>query len=58
MALAAEGDQLVMAPVTTAQAQEAVGQNAALEEGVELVFDELRQIGPGGSLGLGERNGV
>ena len=31
-----------------------MGQDAALEEGVELVFDELRQGGAGGLLGLGE----
>jgi hypothetical protein len=29
-----------MAAVTTAQAQEAAGQDAALEECIELVFDE------------------
>lgn len=41
---AAEGDQLVVAAVATAQAQEAVGQDAAFEEGVELVLHELRQV--------------
>jgi len=35
--LAAERDQLVAAAVVAAQAQEAVGQDAAFEEGVELV---------------------
>lgn len=45
--LAAEGDQLVVAAVTAAQPQEAMGQDAAFDEGVELVFDELRQVGPG-----------
>ena len=29
------------------QAQEAVGQDAAREKGVELVLDELRQVGAG-----------
>ena len=29
-----------------------MGQDAALEEGVELVLHELRQIGPGGSFDL------
>ena len=29
-------------------------QDAALEEGVELVLDELRQVGSGGLFGLGE----
>jgi hypothetical protein len=46
--LATEGDQLVMAAVAAAQAQEAEGQDAAFEESVELVFDELRQVGAGG----------
>jgi hypothetical protein len=36
------------------QAQEAVGKDAAFEEGVEVVFDELRQVGPGGHLCLGD----
>jgi hypothetical protein len=45
--LATEGDQLVVAAVTAAQAQEAVGQDAAFEKSVELVLDELRQVGAG-----------
>ncbi len=53
-ALAAEGQQLVVAAILAAQAQEAVGQDAAFEEGVELVFDELRQPGTGALFGLGE----
>ena len=53
-ALAAEGDEFVVAAVAAAQAQEAVRQDAALEEGVEFVLDELRQAGAGGLLGLGE----
>jgi len=44
----------VVAAVAAAQAQEAVGQDAAFEEGVELVFDEMRQVGPGGHLCLGD----
>jgi len=48
--LAREGDQLVVAAVAAAQSQEAVGQDAALQEGVELILDELRQVGA--SLGL------
>ena len=52
--LAAEGDQLVVAAITAAQAQEAVGQDAAFQEGVELVLDELRQAGAGSDFGLGE----
>ena len=56
---AAEGEQLVVAAVAAAQAQEAVGQDAALEEGVELVFDELRQVCAGCVFGLSEeRRGV
>ena len=43
-----------MAAVTAAQAQEAVGQDAAFEEGVELVLHELRQVGSGCRFGLGE----
>ena len=39
---AREGDQLLMAAVPTAQPQEAVGENAAVEKVVELVFDKLR----------------
>jgi hypothetical protein len=53
-ALAAEGQQLVVAAVAAAQAQEAVGQDAAFQEGVELVLDELRQVGAGSVFGLGE----
>ena len=53
-ALAAERDQLVLAAVGAAQAQETVRQDAALEEGVELVLDELRQAGASGGLGLSE----
>jgi hypothetical protein len=48
---AAEGDQLVVAAVAAVQAQEAVGQDAALEEVVELVFDKLRQV-CAGSVGI------
>ena len=35
-------------------AREAVGQDAALEEDVELVLDELWQVGAGGRLYLGD----
>jgi|APFre7841882724_1041349.scaffolds.fasta_scaffold22058_2 hypothetical protein len=35
-------------------AQEAVRDDAAFNEGVELVLHELRQIGRGGGFGLGE----
>jgi hypothetical protein len=48
-----------VAAVATAQAQEAVGQDPAFEEGVELVFDELRQVCAGRVFGLSEeRRGV
>ena len=43
-----------MAAIGAAQAQEAVRQDAALQESVELVFDELRQAGAKGLFGLGE----
>jgi len=43
-AFAAEGDQLVVAAVVAAQPQEAVGQDAAFKEGVELVLHKLRQV--------------
>ena len=49
-ALATEGDQFVVAAIDAAQAQEAVRQDAALQESVELVFGELRQAGTGGRL--------
>ena len=47
-------DQLVVPAIPAAQAQEAVGQDAAFEEGVELVLHELRQVGADGSFGLGD----
>jgi len=50
--LAAEGDQLVVA--AAAQSHEAVGQDPAFEADIELVLDELRQVGPGGGFDLGE----
>jgi len=43
-----------VAAILTARAQEAVGQDAAFEEGVELVLDELRQVGAGSVFGLCE----
>ena len=52
--LAAERDQLVVAAVAAVQAQEAVGQDAAFEARVELILDELRQVGAGCVFGLGE----
>ncbi len=55
-ALATEGQQLVVPAIPAAQPQEAVGQDAAFEEGVELVFDELRQVGAGSVFGLGEES--
>ena len=45
-----------MTAVPAAQAQEAVGQDAALQEGVELVTDELRQPGTASLFGLGEES--
>jgi len=46
-ALAVVGHQLVMPAVIATQAQEAVGQDAALQKGVELVLHKLRQVGAG-----------
>ena len=51
-ALAAEGQQLVVAARAAAQPQEPVGQDAALQEGVELVFDEPRQFTAGTGLSV------
>ena len=45
---------LVVPTIAAAQPQEAIGKDAAFEEGVELVFDELRQVGSGGRLRLGD----
>ena len=56
-ALAAEGQQLVVAAFAAAQPQEAVGQDAALEEGVEFFCDESRQRGPRAGLGVGDEVG-
>ena len=53
-ALAAERDQLVLAAVGAAQAQETVRQDAALKKGLELVLHELRQAGARGGVDLGE----
>ena len=53
-ALATERHELVVAAIGAAQAQEAVRQDAALQECVELVFDKLRQAGAKGLFGLGE----
>lgn len=43
-----------MSALATAQAKEPVREDAAVEEGIELVLDELRQACGGGLLGLGE----
>ena len=43
-----------MAAVAAAQAQEAVRQDAARQEGLELVLDELRQVGTGGGFSFGD----
>ena len=57
--LAAEREQLVVAAVTATQAHEAVGQDAALQEGVELVLHKLRLVGAGcGLVLLEESRGV
>jgi hypothetical protein len=46
-----------VAALAAAQPQKAVGQDAALEEGVELVFDEPWQFGAGAGLGVGDEAG-
>ena len=43
-----------VAAVAAAQPQEAVGQDAAFEEGVELVLHRSRQVGAGSDFSLGE----
>ena len=53
-AFATEGDQFVVATIGAAQAQEAMRQDAALQERVELVFDELGQASASSFLGLSE----
>jgi hypothetical protein len=55
--LAAEGQQLVVAALAAAQPQKPVGQDAALEEGVELVLDEAGQLGPGTGFDMGDEAG-
>jgi hypothetical protein len=55
--LAAEGQPLVGAAFAAAQPQEAVGQDAAFEEGVELSLDETRQLRAGVGLGVGDEAG-
>ena len=54
---AAEGHKLVVPAVAAMQAQEAVGQDAAFQEGVELVLHKLRQIGANRGLSLLEEGG-
>jgi len=46
-----------MAALAVAQPQEAVGQDAAFDEGVELVLDEARQLRFGVGLGAGDEAG-
>jgi hypothetical protein len=46
-----------VAAFAAAQPLEAVGQDAALEEGAELVLDESRQLGAGTGLGVGDEAG-
>lgn len=56
-ALAAERRQLVVPALAAPQPQEAVHQDAALEEDVELAPDEARQFGVGAGLGAGDEAG-
>jgi len=55
--LAADRQQLVVAALASAQPQEAAGQDAALEEGIELVFDEPVQLGTRARFGVGNEAG-
>jgi hypothetical protein len=52
--LATEGDEFVVTAVAAAQSQETVREDAALQERVELVLHELRQVGSGGRLCFGD----
>jgi len=56
-ALAVEGQQFVGAALDAAKSQVAVRQDATLEEGVELLFDEVGQFGPGAGFGVGDEAG-
>ena len=53
----AERQQLVAPAVAAPQPQEAVSQDAALEEGVELVLEEARQFRTGAGLGVRDEAG-
>ena len=53
-AFAAEGDQLVVTAVGATQPKETVRQDAALQEGIELVLDEGRQARTRGGRDLSE----
>jgi hypothetical protein len=39
-----------------AQPEEAMGQDAARQEGIELVLDESRQLGASAGLGVGDES--
>ena len=52
--LAGKRDQLFMGAVSAAQTHKAVGQDAAFEKGLELLFDKLRQARTGLRFDLGE----
>src|SRR3954452_2501081 len=56
-ALAAEGQQLVLAALAAAQPQEAVPQDPAFEEGIEVLLDEARQRRAGAGFGMGDEAG-
>lgn len=54
---AAEGQQLVDAALVAAQPQQAVSQDAALQEGVELAPDEPGQFATSAGFGAGDEAG-
>jgi len=56
-ALAAQSQQFVVPAPAAAQPLEALVQDAALEEGVELVLDEPRQLGATARFGVGHEAG-
>ena len=56
-ALAAEGEQLVVAALPATQPQEPVGLYASLQEGIELVLDEAGQFTASTGLSVHDETG-
>ena len=55
--LAAERQRHVVVAFSAPQPEKVVGQDAALKVGVELVFDESRELGASAGLGVGDEAG-